>query len=165
MKKRDCVRALLFDPMGRLLLFRYRNDPNIHNLGAAPMQTDYWGTVGGGIETGESPEVAILREIEEETGHRQIALGPLVWHRQVDLMFYGEPLHIDEKYFVAHTPDVDISTQGHTQIERKFVAEIKWWDIDALESSKELIYPLGMAAHIRPLQQGIYPDEWLLLKA
>lgn len=157
-KTRKCVRALLFDAAGRLLLFRYRNDPNIHNIGSAPATADYWGTVGGGIEGDEDPEAAIRREIAEETGHEHITLGPFVWQRKVDLMFYGSPLHVDEKYFVAHTAQTALSTAGHTQIERKFVAEMKWWEMDALEATTEMVYPLGMQPLIRNISRGIYAD-------
>lgn len=158
-KERKCVRALLFDPAGRLLLFRYRNDPNIYNLGSAPATTDYWGTVGGGIEGDEDLESAIRREIAEETGHENITLGPFVWQRKVDLMFYGAPLHVDEKYFVAHTAQTALSTAKHTQIERKFVAEMKWWEIGALETTAETVYPVGMQLLIRDISNGIYADE------
>lgn len=161
-KTRICVRALLFDPQGRLLLFRYRNDPNIHTIGQPVAMTDYWGTVGGGVEGDEDFEVAVRREIAEETGHQNITLGPAVWQRKVDLMFYGSPLHIDETFFVAHTDRDDLSTAGHTQIERKFVAEMKWWDIDALEQTQDLIYPQGMQLLVRALAGGIYPDKTVL---
>lgn len=161
-KTRFCVRALLFDPAGRLLLFRYRNDPNIHNVGEAPATVDYWGTVGGGMEGDEDLHHAIRREIAEETGHKDIRLGPVVWQRKVDLIFYGSPLHIDETYFVAHTAQTALSTAGHTQIERKFVAEMKWWDIDALEQTTDLIYPIGMQPLIRAIAGGDYPDKAVL---
>jgi len=161
-KTRVCVRALLFDPAGRLLLFRYRNDPNIHNIGAAPVGSDYWGTVGGGVEGDEDFEAAIRREIAEETGHDDIALGPAVWRRRADLMFYGSPLHIDETYFVARTARTDLSAAGHTQIERKFVAEMKWWDVAALEQTADPVHPIGMQPLIRDIASGVYPAEPVL---
>lgn len=163
MKTRHTVRVLLFNTQDELLLFRYRNDPNIHNVGKPPMDTDYWGTVGGGIEEGEDLEQAIRREIEEETGHTGITIGPVVWHRAVDLMFYGDLLHVDEKYVVAHTAGMDISTAGHTQIERKFVAETRWWTLDALEQAGEKILPTILPQHIRALAAGNYPETLLFI--
>lgn len=161
-KTRMCVRALLFDPAGRLLLFRYRNDPNIYTIGHLPETVDYWGTVGGGVEGDEDFETAVRREIAEETGHDNIILGPAVWQRRVDLMFYGNPLHIDETFFVAHTDRNDLSTAGHTQIERKFVADMQWWDMDALEKTSDLIYPQGMQSLVRAIAGGVYPDKTVL---
>lgn len=49
------VGAAVFDPAGRVLLARHLDD-------------DLWGTVGGGMEPGESPVDAVLREVAEETG-------------------------------------------------------------------------------------------------
>jgi 8-oxo-dGTP pyrophosphatase MutT (NUDIX family) len=160
-KIRYTVRALLFNPAGEVLLFKYRNDPNIHNVGKPPMNSDYWGTVGGGMEDGESEEAAIRREIAEETGHQNITLGPLVWHRKVDLVFYGDLLHVDEKYFIAHTPQTDISIAGHTQIERKFVAETRWWTASAIEETDEKIFPAVLPQHIRALAARAYPQNIL----
>lgn len=160
-KIRYTVRALLFNPAGDLLLFKYRNDPNIHNVGKPPMNSDYWGTVGGGMEDGEDEMQAIRREIAEETGHGDIAVGPLVWHRKVDLVFYGDILHVDEKYFVAHTREIEISTAGHTQIERKFVAETRWWRAPDIEKTTEKIFPTLLPQHIRALSAGNYPQDVL----
>jgi hypothetical protein len=55
-----------------------------------------------------------------------------------------------------------LSTAGHTQIERKFVAEMKWWEVDALEQSADLVYPLGMQQLVRALAGGIYPEKPVL---
>ncbi|MDP2205061.1 MAG: NUDIX domain-containing protein [Alphaproteobacteria bacterium] len=160
-KIRYTVRALLFNPAGDVLLFKYRNDPNIHNVGKPPMDSDYWGTVGGGMEDGESEDTAIRREIAEETGHQDITIGPMIWHRKVDLVFYGDILHVDEKYFIAHTKQTEISTAGHTQIERKFVAETRWWAPATVESTAEKIFPTVLPQHIRTLAAGAYPQDIL----
>jgi 8-oxo-dGTP pyrophosphatase MutT (NUDIX family) len=160
-KIRYTVRALLFNPAGEVLLFKYRNDPNIHNVGKPPMNSDYWGTVGGGIEKGEDLSAALRREIAEETGHEDITIGPMIWHRKVDLVFYGDILHVDEKYFVAHTRQTEISTAGHTQIERKFVADTRWWAPAAVETATEKIFPTALPQHIRALAAGDYPQDIL----
>ena len=51
---------LLRDTQGRLLMQ--------HRDGAAPAWPCKWGLPGGGIEPGETPEEAMRREVEEETG-------------------------------------------------------------------------------------------------
>lgn len=160
-KTRHTVRALLFNPAGEVLLFKYRNDPNIHAVGQPPLNSDYWGTVGGGIDDGEDIMDALRREIFEEAGHTDITVGPQVFHRKVDLVFYGGILHVDEKYFIAHTTATDISTENHTQIERKFVADTRWWSPEAVANSSELILPALLAPHIHDLAAGIYPKDIL----
>jgi len=49
------VQALVFDDQGRLLVTKRRDTP-------------VWVLPGGGVDPGESPETAVLREVEEETG-------------------------------------------------------------------------------------------------
>lgn len=54
------VFAIIFDEQGRILL-AHRTDGDIWNL------------VGGGLEIGETPEEAIVREIKEEIGVEAVA--------------------------------------------------------------------------------------------
>ena len=51
------VKAMIFDPTGRLLLVR-------HQYG----RSDVWMLPGGGIKRGEDPMAAVMREVREETG-------------------------------------------------------------------------------------------------
>jgi ADP-ribose pyrophosphatase YjhB (NUDIX family) len=53
-----CVGAVVHDAAGRLLLVRRGHDPHRGS----------WSLPGGRIETGESPEQAVVREVREETG-------------------------------------------------------------------------------------------------
>jgi ADP-ribose pyrophosphatase YjhB (NUDIX family) len=62
-----CVGAVISDPEGRLLLVRRANDPG----------RGLWSLPGGRVEAGESDEVAVVREVREETGLDVVA-GRLV---------------------------------------------------------------------------------------
>jgi TDG/mug DNA glycosylase family protein len=67
---RRAVRALVLDPADRVLLVRFeRPDKTV------------WAPPGGGIDPGETPEEAIVRELAEECGLRGFELGPLIWTR------------------------------------------------------------------------------------
>lgn len=57
------ARALVTDPNGRVLLIRVHD---VMALDASDPVVDYWITVGGGAEAGESFEEAIVREVFEE---------------------------------------------------------------------------------------------------
>jgi ADP-ribose pyrophosphatase YjhB (NUDIX family) len=53
-----CVGALIHDPGGRLLLVLRANDPGAGR----------WSVPGGKVEPGEADDVAVRREVAEETG-------------------------------------------------------------------------------------------------
>lgn len=53
-----CAGAVIKDAAGRLLLIRRRNEPG----------AGLWSLPGGRIETGETGEQAMVREVREETG-------------------------------------------------------------------------------------------------
>jgi 8-oxo-dGTP pyrophosphatase MutT (NUDIX family) len=67
---RRAARALVVDPDDRVLLVRFE----------WPDKT-VWAPPGGGIDPGETPEQAIVRELAEECGLRDFELGPCIWMR------------------------------------------------------------------------------------
>ncbi len=56
---RDCVSALLTDQQGKLVIQLRDDKPGL-------LFPAHWATLGGGIEKGETPDQAMLRELEEE---------------------------------------------------------------------------------------------------
>jgi len=60
-KFRAAVAAIIFDEQGRILLFKHT------------YRKLEWGIPAGGLEYGEQPEQAILREFFEETGMQIVA--------------------------------------------------------------------------------------------
>lgn len=54
----DCVGAVIKDGAGRLLLVRRGHEPG----------KGLWSVPGGRVESGESDEAALVREVREETG-------------------------------------------------------------------------------------------------
>jgi ADP-ribose pyrophosphatase YjhB (NUDIX family) len=62
-----CVGAVVHDPAGRLLLIRRGHPPH----------EGRWSLPGGRVESGESPEAAVEREVLEETGLRVRAGAPV----------------------------------------------------------------------------------------
>jgi len=61
-----------------VLLVVYRPGPEFLVLLRSPERHGYWNPVAGGVEHGETPEEAALRELEEETGlTHPVRLEPL----------------------------------------------------------------------------------------
>jgi 8-oxo-dGTP pyrophosphatase MutT (NUDIX family) len=69
--ERENVRAAVVDEQDRVLLLRYGDE-----------YSDWWVTPGGGREEGETDEQTIRRELDEEVGLVDFALGPLLWELQ-----------------------------------------------------------------------------------
>ncbi|MBO0838994.1 MAG: NUDIX domain-containing protein, partial [Actinobacteria bacterium] len=67
--ERPAARVLLVDPADRVLLIRFVDGETGY---------EWWATPGGGLLDQEGHEEAALREVFEETGLRDLSLGPCV---------------------------------------------------------------------------------------
>ena len=152
MRERLAARVLLFDPLGRLLLMKGR-------LASAPDAPGEWFTVGGGLEPGESVAEAALREIAEEAGFVDAAVGPVVWRREGCLALQpGETLLIKESYIVARCAGGEPSREGWLPHERALIDDIRWWSLEELRSTRETVHPIGIAELLPEILAGRYPD-------
>lgn len=77
--RRPVAGALLVNRQGEVLLQHRDDRPDIESPGQ-------WSLFGGGLDEGEEPAAAMLREIEEEVGYRPRAYRPLLvfsgWHAE-----------------------------------------------------------------------------------
>lgn len=133
MRTRFGCRVVLLDPADRLLLLRIE-DPIGVIVEGVPSPPSYWVTTGGGLEDGESFEQAARREVLEETGIQDLALGPALLDRDLQVVLQGEPMRLFERCFAGWTPEVEVSFGGHTELEQRVVKEHRWWTRDELAS-------------------------------
>lgn len=142
---RNAARALILDESDRLLLFR-----------AIMISTRraVWITPGGGLHEGETWEEAVAREIFEETGQRDLVVGPCVWVRSHTFEWEGRLLEQRERYFVVRCPTFDISRDHHTEEELTFLTEHRWWTVPELAGSKEYFSPRKIATFLPDVIAG-----------
>lgn len=132
----------MFDARDRVLLLRGVDS-------TTPQREPWWFTPGGGLEPGETPREAALREVEEETGHTLESVTGPVYEQEMDFTFEGTQLHQREQFFVAHVHDFTLSSRGWTELEKRTMLESRWWSLDELERTRETIYPGDLASLVR----------------
>lgn len=156
---RPTVRVLLLDRNDRLLLIKCAN------LGLADSPPVFWVTAGGGIEEGETVEAAARREVLEETGISDIALGPVVWTEDAVLAFAGEPTALFRlSYLVARCNPTSLDSSLWTQQERDTIVELRWWTLGELQASAEHFYPAQLTQLLPDVLAGRFAAEPIVLK-
>lgn len=148
--RRHSARVIVVDARDRVLLLR-GGDP------ARPEKV-VWHTPGGGVEDGEDEVVAARRELAEETGLVVRELAGPVWTRRLQFSFDRVPYDQSETFYFVRVDRHDVDTSGHTQMERRYLSGHRWWSLDELRSSDELIAPPDMAGQLEPLLRAELPS-------
>ena len=121
---RQSIEAWIFRPEdGEILLLKVEAE-----------KVSFWQPITGGIESGESPEEACLREIKEETG--------LLLHRS-NLMELGNfTVKIDENLSIHKNLFLVLTEQKEIQISDEHVGA-QWVALDKVSS--QLYWPSNQA--------------------
>ncbi|MEI7031100.1 NUDIX hydrolase [Streptomyces pratensis] len=154
-RAREVARVVLLDPHDRVLL--------LHGHEPEDRARTWWFTPGGGLEGDETRERAALRELAEETGVTDVALGPLLWTRVCSFPFAGRRWDQDEWYYLARTAQTATAPLGLTELELRSVAGLRWWTSAELLVTRETVYPTGLAELLRTLLDEGPPREPLVL--
>ncbi|WP_227422275.1 NUDIX hydrolase [Pengzhenrongella sicca] len=149
---RHAARVILLDANDRVLL--------LHGCDVDQRERSWWFTVGGGIEPGESPRAAAVRELFEETGvsiDSADLVGP-VFARSALFDFFRETCRQEEVFFLGRyqgSAGADaFSRAGWTQIEVDTIDELRWWDLDDLAAAQEEVFPDRLAELVHGLLAG-----------
>jgi len=109
----------------------------------------FWATPGGGMEPGETPLAAALREVREELGIDVVLEGPV--HQAVGIFeFEGVLIENTDNFFVGKW-DGTPRLVGATQAESAALTQARWWTVEEMERTQEDIFPRDLAAVLRRL--------------
>jgi double-stranded uracil-DNA glycosylase len=146
---RPAVRAVVLDTADRILLVRFQ----------WPDKT-VWAPPGGGIESGEIEEQAIVRELAEECGLRGFELGPCIWtrdHRFAEMPGWGgqsERIHLVRTEAFEPVPECtpeQLATEG--------MVEQRWWKPKELEAPGTIFAPRRLPELLCDLLENGPPPE------
>jgi 8-oxo-dGTP pyrophosphatase MutT (NUDIX family) len=137
-------RALLIDPAGRVLLIHEQ----VEGIGR------HWLTPGGGVEPGEHPRDAAVREAMEETGI-EVAVAPgaepvLTTRREWSWreFTYDQVDH----FFLFRLPQaLEPQPYALTEVEQQTLLGMRWWTLAELQATDEELLPPDLAAVLERL--------------
>lgn len=142
-KIRQSARIILLNPHHHIFLMHVAR-PEAAGFDNASDQS-YWITPGGKIESGETVEVTVRRELYEETGIENAnIITPHIWYNEYTIMYKGSLTLFQEWFFVAHTTENNILIHHYTAAEKDYIGACKWWTLEELSVTKELFYPLNL---------------------
>jgi ADP-ribose pyrophosphatase YjhB (NUDIX family) len=133
--------VIVLDPDDRVLLFRYDD---------GPPNGRHWCTPGGGLNAGEDYLAGARRELAEETGWSDVALGEEVFERTLTMEYEDAIVRQHERFFLAR---VRVARRGLGEVAAMHVSDgiaaWHWWTLAELDSTTEDIWPAGLPSLIR----------------
>lgn len=147
---RDAARVVLIDEADRVLLVRGHD--------ANDTTHEWWFTIGGGLEAGESPRAGAVRECFEETGLRldERALEGPVIYRDSKFYFADRTRRQKEHFYVARTRGFDLDYSRWSSDERSVLDEMRWFTVDELLAlgEKANVFPSALPEVFSELING-----------
>ena len=129
-------RLLIVSPAGRLLLIHERIEGGTH-----------WLTPGGGVEDGERPAEAAVREALEETG-QHLPLKPgaaAVLKTRRTWSWRGTVYDQVDHFFVRRSEEFEPRPAALTGPEQETLLGFRWWSGAELRTTDAVLLPVDLA--------------------
>jgi 8-oxo-dGTP pyrophosphatase MutT (NUDIX family) len=117
----------------------------------------FWATPGGSLEPGETHRQAVLRELREELGIQNVALGPHLATRTKEHLVAGRAVRQAERYYLARIPSAAVRPDSATQTDN--IRESRWWTLAEMSSTRQAIYPSGLGTLLQAVLADGPPEE------
>ncbi|HEX4199589.1 MAG TPA: NUDIX domain-containing protein [Caulobacteraceae bacterium] len=131
--RRSAARAFILTPDHHVLLMQIRTPDGLR----------LWITPGGGIEGDETAEAALLRELEEEVGLKDVPLGALIWRRHHTFSWGKWRVAQSDVFHVVHADRFEPVMADEE--EAAMVDAFRWWPLAEIGASADRFVPGGIA--------------------
>ncbi|MCW8140161.1 MAG: NUDIX domain-containing protein [Planctomycetota bacterium] len=147
---REAARALVLDSADRVLLVRFELDGR-----------SWWATPGGGLEPGETHEAAVRRELAEEVGFHDAAVGACVWTREHTFSWDDRVIRQRERFHLVRVEAALASAPllDEDDLRAEHITRRRWWTLPELLASREVFGPRGLARALAALLRDGPPDR------
>jgi 8-oxo-dGTP pyrophosphatase MutT (NUDIX family) len=134
--ERAAVRVILLDASDRFLLLLFVDPVTGRKI---------WVTPGGALEPGEDDESAARRELAEETGLRNVRLGPCVGELAHSFTWNGQAYRQVDRFYAARVDSApELSAPGLESGE--VIMATRWWAGAELHDSDASVAPVDIGA-------------------
>jgi len=99
------------------------------------------------------------RELWEETSICDAEIGPCLWTREKVLLIAGEEVLMQERYYLVRVTHAQVSLANLLIAEQGVVREFRWWTLDEVRQTDEVIFPRSFADSLAPVIAGNVPRE------